>query len=72
MRSVCDLATVSPLQSVSSKGSRTLAMHFMSPECYQGQCQGTIDMLEYEENYIPLNEVFVGFNTKHVLTKSVQ
>ena len=29
----------------------------------------TIDMLEYEDNYLPLNEVFVGFNTKQMLKK---
>ena len=26
-------------------------------------------MLEYENNYLPLNEVFVGFNTKQMLKK---
>ena len=44
-------------------------MRFMLPECYQGQRQVTIDMLEYEDNYLPMNEVFVGFNTKQMLKK---
>ena len=48
---------------------RKLAMRFMLPECYQRQRQVTIDMLEYEGNYLPLNEVFVGFNTKQMLKK---
>ena len=39
-------------------------MRFMLPKCYQGQRQVAIDMLEYEDNYLPLNEIFVGFNTK--------
>ena len=36
-----------------------LAMCFMLPECYHGQRQVTIDMHEYEDNYLPLNEVSV-------------
>ena len=38
-------------------------------ECYQGRCQVTIDILEHEDNYLPLNEIFVGFNTKQMLKK---
>ena len=44
-------------------------MCFMLPECYQGQPQVTIDTLKYEDNYLSLNEVFVGFNTKQMLKK---
>ena len=54
---------------VTNELTRKLAMHFMSAECYQGQCKVTIDMLENEENYLPLNEDYVGFNTKHVVKK---
>ena len=54
---------------VTNELTRKFAMRFMLPECYQGQRQVTIDMLEYEDNYLPLNEVFVGFNTKQMLKK---
>ena len=52
---------------VTNELTRKLAMRFMLPECYQVQRQVTIDMLEYENNYLPLNEVFVGFNNKQML-----
>ena len=54
---------------VTNELTRKLAMRFMLPKCYQGQRQVAIDMLEYENNYLPLNKVFVGFNNKQMLKK---
>ena len=39
-------------------------MRFMLPDYCQDQRQVTIDMLEYEDNYFPMNEVLLGLILK--------
>ena len=34
---------------------------------HQGQFQVTIDILDREKNYLPLNEVIAGFNNNQML-----
>ena len=45
-----------------------LAMRFMIPDSFRGK-DITVEIIDDSDNYLPLDEVFIGFTTKQMLKK---
>ena len=43
---------------------RKIASRFLKTSCYHGEDITDGDIIDNADNYLPLNEVFIGFSTR--------
>ena len=48
---------------------RKIASRFLKTSCYHGEDITDGDIIDNADNYLPLNEVFIGFSTRQKLKK---